>query len=57
MRSMYQVVVSYLISAGELKIVKHGEINVHHYEAHRDNSTHDVKILDSINVNLRRRSQ
>lgn len=48
---------SYLISACELKIVEHGQINVHHDKAHGDNSTHDVEIVDAVDVNLRRRSK
>lgn len=57
MSSMYQSGFAYLISAGEFEIMEHGKINVHHYEAHCDDSAHDVKILNSVDINLGRRSQ
>lgn len=48
---------TYLISACEFQIVEDWEINVHHYEAHGDNSSHYVEIVDAVYVNLRRRAQ
>lgn len=57
MSSMYQSGFAYLISAGELEIMEHGEINVHHYEAHCDDSAHDVKILNSVDVYFGWRAQ
>lgn len=47
----------YLICAGEFKIVKDWEINVHHYEAHSDNASHNIQILYTVDINLGRRSQ
>jgi hypothetical protein len=48
---------SYLVSAGEFQVMEDWEIDVHHYEAHQYDSTHDVEILNAINVDFRRRTQ
>ena len=47
----------YLIGACEFEIVKNWEINVHHYDAHCDNSTHNVKVSYAVNVYLCRSTQ
>lgn len=41
-----------MISASELKIMKDGKINFHHYIAHNQNSAHNVEILNAEDVNL-----
>lgn len=37
--------------------MKHGKINGGHYEAHGDDSAHDVKVVDAVDVDLRRRAE
>jgi hypothetical protein len=37
--------------------MKHGQINVHHYETHGDNSSHYVKVSDAVYVHFGRCSQ